>query len=108
MGELVTKKISPEGGMLVGHCVLHLYNVSTSDSGKYTVVFPGKLIDNGEFILNATEMTTGEMTTDSLLWPGIVVCLLIMVIIIVIILLLIWKVKKRLNDKVERSQDSLT
>merc|ERR1711890_1287 len=48
-------------------CILHLYNTNLTDSGKYIVVFPGKLSDNKWVKLDVIEKEVVEETTEVVL-----------------------------------------
>jgi len=48
-------------------CILHLYNTNLTDSGKYIVVFPGKLSDNKWVKLDVIEKEVVEETTEIVL-----------------------------------------
>merc|ERR1711890_57643 len=48
-------------------CILHLYITNLTDSGKYLVVFPGKLSDNKWVKLDVVEKEVVEETTEIVL-----------------------------------------
>jgi len=52
--EMVSKKVSSSGDVFIGHCILHLHEVDTTDAGEYVVVFPGSLADSGVITVRVT------------------------------------------------------